>query len=70
VNDYLWRWDTDWFWCSRNFGLDRLWLRRLLGRARLNSSTYTRSATSRSASSLDVPVYEYTITSTLPVPTS
>ena len=18
--DYLWRWDTDWFWCSRAFG--------------------------------------------------
>ena len=42
VKDYLWRWDTDWFWCSRNFGADRPWLRRLLGRARLNSRTYTR----------------------------
>jgi FAD/FMN-containing dehydrogenase len=42
VRDYLWRWDTDWFWCSRNFGLDRLWLRRLVGRSRLNSRTYTR----------------------------
>src|SRR4051812_1384781 len=20
VRDYLWRWDTDWFWCSRAFG--------------------------------------------------
>jgi hypothetical protein len=20
VGDYLWRWDTDWFWCSRAFG--------------------------------------------------
>ena len=20
VSDYLWRWDTDWFWCSRAFG--------------------------------------------------
>jgi len=39
---YLWRWDTDWFWCSRNFGADRPWLRRLLGRKRLNSRTYTR----------------------------
>ncbi len=42
VRDYLWRWDTDWFWCSRNFGLDRRWLRRLVGRSRLNSRTYTR----------------------------
>jgi FAD/FMN-containing dehydrogenase len=34
VRDYLWRWDTDWFWCSRAFGAQhplgrRLWPRRL-----------------------------------------
>jgi FAD/FMN-containing dehydrogenase len=32
--DYLWRWDTDWFWCSRAFGAQhpvvrRIWPRRL-----------------------------------------
>jgi hypothetical protein len=21
AHDYLWRWDTDWFWCSKNLGL-------------------------------------------------
>lgn len=42
VRDYLWRWDSDWFWCSKNFGADRPWLRRLLGRERLNSRSYTR----------------------------
>ena len=42
VKDYLWRWDTDWFWCSRNVGAEHLWVRRLLGRSRLNSRTYTR----------------------------
>jgi len=21
IRDYLWRWDTDWFWCSRPFGV-------------------------------------------------
>lgn len=42
VRDYLWRWDTDWFWCSRNFGLQQRWLRRLLGRRRLNSITYQK----------------------------
>ncbi len=31
IRDYLWRWDTDWFWCSRAFGVQRPWLRRLLG---------------------------------------
>ena len=40
--DYLWRWDTDWFWCSKNFGAQHRWVRRLLGRSRLNSRTYTR----------------------------
>jgi len=42
VRDYLWRWDTDWFWCSRNVGAERPWVRRLLGRERLNSLTYQR----------------------------
>jgi FAD/FMN-containing dehydrogenase len=42
VHDYLWRWDTDWFWCSARFGLERPWLRRLVGHERLNSHTYTR----------------------------
>jgi FAD/FMN-containing dehydrogenase len=39
---YLWRWDTDWFWNSKQFGLQHRWLRRLVGRERLNSRTYTR----------------------------
>ncbi|MGC4887191.1 FAD-binding oxidoreductase [Micromonospora sp. DT227] len=27
--DYLWRWDTDWFWCSSAFGVQHPVLRRL-----------------------------------------
>ncbi|MCC7288667.1 MAG: FAD-binding oxidoreductase [Burkholderiaceae bacterium] len=42
TRDYLWRWDTDWFWCSKNVGAQQPLLRRLLGRKRLNSRTYTR----------------------------
>ena len=42
IHDYLWRWDTDWFWCSKNFGAQHPLVRRLLGRSRLNSRTYTR----------------------------
>lgn len=42
VNDYLWRWDTDWFWCSKNVGAQNPLVRRLLGRKRLNSVFYTR----------------------------
>jgi len=42
TRDWLWRWDTDWFWCSRNVGAQRPLVRRLLGRHRLNSATYQR----------------------------
>lgn len=42
VRDYLWRWDTDWFWCSRNFAAQHPLVRRMLGRSHLNSRTYTR----------------------------
>ncbi len=42
TRDYLWRWDTDWFWCSRQFGAQHPLLRRLIGRQRLNSRTYAR----------------------------
>ena len=42
VRDYLWRWDTDWFWCSRNVGAQHPLLRRLYGRERLNSITYQK----------------------------
>jgi FAD/FMN-containing dehydrogenase len=42
AHDYLWRWDTDWFWCSRNLGAQNRLIRRLYGRERLNSRTYTR----------------------------
>jgi FAD/FMN-containing dehydrogenase len=40
--DWLWRWDTDWFWCSRNVGAQHALVRLLLGRRWLNSRTYTR----------------------------
>jgi FAD/FMN-containing dehydrogenase len=42
TRDYLWRWDTDWFWCSKNVGAQHPLARRLLGRKRLNSVTYQR----------------------------
>ncbi len=42
VQDYLWRWDTDWFWCSKNLYAQHRVVRRLLGRRRLNSRFYTR----------------------------
>lgn len=42
TEDYLWRWDTDWFWCSKNLFAQNPLIRRLYGRTRLNSITYTR----------------------------
>ena len=42
TRDFLWRWDTDWFWCSRNVGAQHPWVRRLLGRRHLNSVTYQK----------------------------
>jgi FAD/FMN-containing dehydrogenase len=42
TRDYLWRWDTDWFWCSKNVGAQNPLLRRLYGRGRLGSRTYQR----------------------------
>ncbi len=42
TRDYLWRWDTDWFWCSKNVGAQQPLLRRLYGRGRLNSITYQK----------------------------
>jgi FAD/FMN-containing dehydrogenase len=38
--DYLWRWDTDWFWCSRAFGAQDPRLRRVWPKRWLRSSVY------------------------------
>jgi FAD/FMN-containing dehydrogenase len=43
VKDYLWRWDTDWFWCSKNVGAQNPFLRKFLfGKERLGSRHYTK----------------------------
>jgi FAD/FMN-containing dehydrogenase len=40
IHDYLWRWDTDWFWCSRAFGAQKTAVRRIWPKARLRSDVY------------------------------
>jgi FAD/FMN-containing dehydrogenase len=40
ARQYIWRWDTDWFWCSRFFGFENRFVRMLFGRKRLRSTTY------------------------------
>ncbi len=40
--DYLWRWDTDWFWCSGAFGAQDPRIRRLWPRRLRRSDVYMR----------------------------
>ena len=40
IRDYIWRWDTDWFWCSRAFGTQKPLVRRLWPKAKLRSDAY------------------------------
>ncbi|HET7388782.1 MAG TPA: FAD-binding oxidoreductase [Nocardioidaceae bacterium] len=40
--DYLWRWDTDWFWCSGAFGLQNPRIRRWWPRRWRRSDVYHR----------------------------
>lgn len=40
IHDYLWRWDTDWFWCSRAFGAQHPLIRRFWPRRYRRSSFY------------------------------
>ena len=42
MHDYLWRWDTDWFWCSQAFGAQHPVVRRLWPRRLRRSDTYHR----------------------------
>ena len=40
IHDYLWRWDTDWFWCSRAFGTQRPAVRKWWPKSKLRSDFY------------------------------
>ncbi len=42
IHDYLWRWDTDWFWCSRAFGAQHPVVRRVWPRRLRRSDVYWR----------------------------
>jgi FAD/FMN-containing dehydrogenase len=42
VHDYLWRWDTDWFWCSGAFGVQNPRIRRFWPRRWRRSDVYHR----------------------------
>lgn len=40
IEDYIWRWDSDWFWCSKQFFMQNFLMRLLLGKFFLNSRMY------------------------------
>ncbi|KAB2810661.1 FAD-binding oxidoreductase [Pimelobacter simplex] len=40
--DYLWRWDTDWFWCSGAFGAQNPRLRKVWPRSKRRSDVYMK----------------------------
>jgi FAD/FMN-containing dehydrogenase len=40
VHDYIWRWDTDWFWCSKHFFVQNPVIRLFWGKKRLRSTVY------------------------------
>ena len=42
VHDYLWRWDTDWFWCSKSFGAQNPRVRKLWPAKYRRSDVYHR----------------------------
>ena len=42
IRDYIWRWDTDWFWCSRAFGAQNPKVRRVWPRKYRRSDFYHR----------------------------
>jgi len=42
IKDYIWRWDTDWFWCSVNMGAQNPILRRVYGKDRLRSDRFMK----------------------------
>lgn len=42
AHDYIWRWDPDWFWCSRAFGVQQPLVRRFWPRRYRRSDVYRR----------------------------
>jgi FAD/FMN-containing dehydrogenase len=71
AKDYIWRWDTDWFWCSKHFYVQHAPVRLLATKWLLNSKTYQRimrlshkvmpeSATESVIQDVDVPI-EHTV---------
>ncbi len=44
TRDYFFRYDPDWFWCSRHFGLENPLMRALMPKSKMRSDVYYRFA--------------------------
>jgi FAD/FMN-containing dehydrogenase len=42
IKDYIWRWDTDWFWCSKPFGVQHKAIRRFWPKKYRRSDVYRK----------------------------
>jgi FAD/FMN-containing dehydrogenase len=58
VKDYIWRWDTDWFWCSRAFGVQNKFIRRLWPRRYRRSDVYRKLVAYDQKHGLTAALYE------------
>ncbi|HVV22981.1 MAG TPA: FAD-binding oxidoreductase [Pseudonocardiaceae bacterium] len=58
VRDYIWRWDTDWFWCSKVFGVQNPVVRRFWPKRYLRSDVYRRMVAFDRRHKLSDKVYE------------
>jgi FAD/FMN-containing dehydrogenase len=58
VKDYIWRWDTDWFWCAGAFGLKNKMIRRLWPRRYRRSDVYRKLVALDQKHGLTAAMYE------------
>jgi len=42
TSEYIWRWDADWFWCSKHFLMQNMLARFVFGKFMLNSKSYQK----------------------------
>lgn len=58
IKDYIWRWDTDWFWCSKPFGVQYKPVRRLWPGRYRRSDVYRKLVALDRKYGLSAKVYE------------
>jgi len=59
IKDYIWRWDTDWFWCSRPFGVQNTKFRPFWPRKYRRSDVYRKLVAFDQRHGLTAALYEH-----------